>query len=63
MSFFEIGSLRTVCWGWLQTEILLISAFRVARITDVSHLCLTLKFIFVSKVGGFIEIEKYIVGG
>jgi hypothetical protein len=28
---------RTICLGWLQTKILLIFAFWVARITGVSH--------------------------
>jgi hypothetical protein len=27
----------TICPGWLQTTILLISAFWVARLTDISH--------------------------
>jgi hypothetical protein len=31
---------RTICLGWLLTEILLISASWIARITGVSHLCL-----------------------
>jgi hypothetical protein len=35
--FFEIESCRTICPGWLQTGILLISASWVARITGVSH--------------------------
>jgi hypothetical protein len=26
MEFFEIGSRGTICWSWLQTTILLISA-------------------------------------
>jgi hypothetical protein len=34
---FKIGSPRTICLGWLQTMILLISASWVARITGVSH--------------------------
>jgi hypothetical protein len=29
----------TICPGWLQTAILLISAFRVARIIGMSHWC------------------------
>jgi hypothetical protein len=37
--FFEIGSGGPICWGWLWTTILLISAYWVARITDVSHQC------------------------
>jgi hypothetical protein len=28
---------RTICLGWAQTKILLISASRVARITRLSH--------------------------
>jgi hypothetical protein len=32
---------RTICLGWLQTEILLISASWVPRVTGVSHLHLT----------------------
>jgi hypothetical protein len=31
---------QTICLGWLQPMILLISAFWVARITGVSHRCL-----------------------
>jgi hypothetical protein len=38
MGFFEIGSPRTICLGWLRTTIL-ISASWVARITNVSHRC------------------------
>jgi hypothetical protein len=42
--FFVIGFFwdrvsQTVCPDWLQTEILLISASWVARITGVSHQC------------------------
>jgi hypothetical protein len=36
--FFRIGS-QTICLGWFRTEILLISASWVARITGVSHQC------------------------
>jgi hypothetical protein len=42
--------LRHICWGWLWTAILLISASWVARITVVSHwqmaggVCLITKF-------------------
>jgi hypothetical protein len=36
-SFFKIGSHRTICPGWLQTMILLISASRIAKITGASH--------------------------
>jgi hypothetical protein len=32
--------LKTICWWWLWTMILLISAFWVARITGMSHWCL-----------------------
>jgi hypothetical protein len=35
--FFEIGSHRTICQGWLWTAIFLISASWVAKITGVSH--------------------------
>jgi hypothetical protein len=45
--FFKIGSLETVCPGWLWTLILLISASWVARITDVSHRCLACTYIFL----------------
>jgi hypothetical protein len=37
--FYEIGSCRTICLGWFQTMILLISASWVARITGVSYQC------------------------
>jgi hypothetical protein len=38
----------TICPGWLQTVILLISASWVARITGVSHRCwLQLRFLFL----------------
>jgi hypothetical protein len=37
--FLRLG-FSTVCLGWLQTAILLISASWVARITSVSHQCL-----------------------
>jgi hypothetical protein len=36
MQFLKIGS-RTICPGWLQNVILLISASRVARVIGVSH--------------------------
>jgi hypothetical protein len=32
----------TICLGWLQTRILLISASWVTRITSVSHWCLAI---------------------
>jgi hypothetical protein len=35
--FFKIGSHGTICLGWLQTAILLISASWVVRITGLSH--------------------------
>jgi hypothetical protein len=38
-SFFQDRVLQTLCRGWLQIVILLISAFWVARITGVSHWC------------------------
>jgi hypothetical protein len=34
---FEIGSCQLFAWDWLQTEIFLISASRIAMITGVSH--------------------------
>jgi hypothetical protein len=37
--FFKIGSWQLFCPGWLQTSIFLISASRVARITDVGNWC------------------------
>jgi hypothetical protein len=37
MGFLEKGSHRTVCLAWLPTEMLLISASWVARITGVSY--------------------------
>jgi hypothetical protein len=37
---FKIGSHGTICSGWLWTEILLIFASWVARITGVSYQCL-----------------------
>jgi hypothetical protein len=37
LDFFEIGSLKTICWGWLWTSVFLISAPWVATITRVSH--------------------------
>jgi hypothetical protein len=38
--FFPDRVLGTICLGWLQTAILLISASCVARITGMSHSCL-----------------------
>jgi hypothetical protein len=38
--FFQHRVLRTICPGWLQTVVLLISASGVAGITGVSHWCL-----------------------
>jgi hypothetical protein len=35
--YFGDGVLRTICLGWLQTLILLISASQLARIIDVNH--------------------------
>jgi hypothetical protein len=37
--FFWDRVSKTTCQGWLRTNILLISASRVARITGVSHQC------------------------
>jgi hypothetical protein len=39
-TFSQDRVLWTICLGWLRTRVLLISASRVARITDVSHQCL-----------------------
>jgi hypothetical protein len=52
---FKIGS-QTVCLGWLRTVILLISVYRVARITGVSHGCLTPRVIFKSKYGHMVSL-------
>jgi hypothetical protein len=41
---FQDRVLQTICLGWLQTMILLIAAFWVARITGVSHWYLTCFF-------------------
>jgi hypothetical protein len=40
VGYFWDGVLLTICLGWPQTIILLISASRVTRITGVSHQCL-----------------------
>jgi hypothetical protein len=37
--FFGDRVWRTICLGWLQTAVLLISTSYVARITGVSHQC------------------------
>jgi hypothetical protein len=37
VGFFQDRFLRTVCLGWLQIAILLISASWITRITGVSH--------------------------
>jgi hypothetical protein len=37
MGFFKIGSHELFAWDWPGTVILLISAFRVVRITGMSH--------------------------
>jgi hypothetical protein len=37
MGFYEMGVSWTICLGWLQTTIILISASWVSRITGVSH--------------------------
>jgi hypothetical protein len=37
MVILEMGVLLTICPGWPQTTILLISASQVARITSISH--------------------------
>jgi hypothetical protein len=44
--FFQNGVLWTICPGWLQVAVLLISASRAARITGVSHRTWPLKFFF-----------------
>jgi hypothetical protein len=46
--FFEIGSHRTICLGWLRTTILLICASWVARITGASHWCPAIPHLFVT---------------
>jgi hypothetical protein len=46
MGIFEIGSHGSICLGWLQTAILLISSSWVARITGVSHQGPTMYFNF-----------------
>jgi hypothetical protein len=35
LGIFKIGSLKLFAWGWIQTTVLLISAFWVARITGM----------------------------
>jgi hypothetical protein len=37
LDIFELGSHKLFAQGWLQTMILLISAFWVTRITGMSH--------------------------
>jgi hypothetical protein len=37
LSFSEIGSCELIAQGWLRTEILLISAFWIAKIIGMSH--------------------------
>jgi hypothetical protein len=44
--FFQDRVSWTICHGWLQTSILLISASWVARITGVGHWCPARFFIF-----------------
>jgi hypothetical protein len=41
---FQDRVLWTICLGWLQTPILLISASSVVRITGMSHQCLASLF-------------------
>jgi hypothetical protein len=41
----EMGFSWTICWGWPQTAILLISASQVARITGGSHWCLAVRWL------------------
>jgi hypothetical protein len=45
--FFKIGSHKLFAWAWLQTAILLICAYWVARIMGMSHQCLAHFFIFI----------------
>jgi hypothetical protein len=45
-SYFGDGVTQTTCPGWPQTEILLISTSQVARITGMSHQCLTSIFFY-----------------
>jgi hypothetical protein len=48
MGFFQGSVSWTICLGWVQTVILLISASWVARITGVSHKCLAGLFLRLS---------------
>jgi hypothetical protein len=45
--YFRDSILRTICLGWLQTTILLISASWVASVTGVSHWRPAWAFIFI----------------
>jgi hypothetical protein len=61
--FFEIGSHGTICPGWLQTVILLISASWVATIIGVRHQhqahqpIFQLRFVLLSFVTGCIHMK------
>jgi hypothetical protein len=44
--YFGGEVLQTICSGWSQTKILLISVSQVARITGMSHWHLAVNFIF-----------------
>jgi hypothetical protein len=45
--FFLDRVLQTICPGWLQTSVFLISASLVGRITDMSHWCLDAPVVFM----------------
>jgi hypothetical protein len=48
----EMGIAQTICPGWPQTAISLISASQVARMTGVSHWCLAIWF-FMCPLSGW----------
>jgi hypothetical protein len=51
--FWDGGVSQTICPGWLQTTILLISASWVARIIGMSHQCLVrINSLITKKKGG-----------
>jgi hypothetical protein len=47
--FWDTGS-WTICLGWPQITILLISASQGARLTDMSHWCLAVKLILIRQL-------------
>jgi hypothetical protein len=53
--------LKTVCPGWLQTVILLISASQVARLTGMSHQCLAINVYFNTYILNNMHIVLYFV--